>query len=60
MGVGLACSVAAPGGGAPILAGVIAVTGALLWLALPLRPRLRTELRVDPLLAPLALLSAAL
>ena len=57
---GSLCSIAAPGGGAPILMAVIVVTGALLWLALPLRPRLRTELRVDPLLAPLALLGAAL
>ena len=38
VGVGLACSVAAPGGGAPILTGLIAVTGALVWAALPLRP----------------------
>ena len=60
VGVGLACSVAAPGGGAPILTGLIAVTGALVWAALPVRPRLRTGLRVDPLLAPLALLMAAL
>jgi hypothetical protein len=60
VGVGLASSVAAPGGGAPILTGVIAVTGALVWAALPVRPRLRTGLRVDPLLAPLALLMAAL
>ena len=60
VGVGLACSVAAPGGGAPVLTVVIAVTGALVWAALPVRPRIRTELRVDPLLAPLALLMAAL
>ena len=60
VGVGLACSVAAPGGGAPFLTAVIAVTGALVWVALPARPRIRTGLRVDPLLAPLALLMAAL
>ena len=60
VGVGLACSVAAPGGGAPILTVLIAATGAVVWAALPLRPRIRTDLRVDPLLAPLALLVAAL
>ena len=60
VGVGLACSVAAPGGGAPILTGLIAVTGTLVWAALPVRPRLRTGWRVDPVLAPLALLMAAL
>jgi hypothetical protein len=53
--VGAACAVAAPGGGAPWLVGVIAVTGALLWLALPVRPRLRRPVRIDPVLAPAAL-----
>ena len=60
VGVGLAGSVAAPGGGAPILTGLIAATGAVVWAALPVRPRLRTGLRIDPVLAPLALLMAAL
>src|SRR6188474_2114782 len=32
---GIVCSAIAPGGGAPILLGVIAVTGGLFWLALP-------------------------
>lgn len=59
VGVGVACSIAAPGGGAPALIAVIAVTGGLLWLALPLRPSLRGSVQVDPVLAPLALLAAA-
>ena len=58
--VGSVCAVAAPGGGAPSLMVVIAVTGALLWLAIPVRPRVRDAIRVDPVLAPLALLGAAL
>ena len=37
------CAALAPGGGAPFLVGVIVVTGALLWLAMPLRPRLRVR-----------------
>ena len=53
MVVGTAFAIAAPGGGAPFLMAVIDVTGVLVWLALPERPRLRGELRVDPLLAPL-------
>jgi hypothetical protein len=56
---GAVCSVAAPGGGAPILVGLIAVTGALLWWAMPVRPSLRSVVQVDPVLAPVALLSAA-
>jgi len=57
---GIACSVAAPGGGAPILMGIIAVPGALVWLALPKRPRVwGLERRVDALLAPVALLTTA-
>jgi hypothetical protein len=52
---GAVCAALAPGGGAPILVGVIVVTGALLWWALPVRPRLRGRLQVDPLLAPFAL-----
>jgi hypothetical protein len=58
--VGAICAVAAPGGGAPALLGLIAVTGALVWLALPARPRLRVPVQLDPVLAPVALLSAAL
>ncbi len=58
--VGALCAVAAPRGGAPALLGVIAVTGALVWLALPVRPRLRVPAQLDPVLAPVALLSAAL
>ena len=50
---------AASGGGAPALVGLVVVTGALLWLALPVRPRLRLPVQVDPLLAPLALVAAA-
>lgn len=58
--IGALCAVAAPGGGAPALMGLIAVTGALVWLALPVRPRLRVPAQLDPVLAPVALLSAAL
>lgn len=60
VGTGAACAAAATGGGAPSLMVLIAVTGALLWLALPLRPRLRLPVRVDPLLMPLALVTGAL
>ena len=56
---GAACAVVAPGGGAPALLVIIAVGGALLWWALPVRPRLRSEVRVDPLLLPASLLLAA-
>jgi hypothetical protein len=59
VGTGLLLAVTAPGGGAPALMGIIAVPGALLWLALPRRPRLRTAVQVDPILAPVALLAAA-
>jgi hypothetical protein len=60
VGTGAACAVAATGGGAPALMILIAVTGALLWLALPVRPRLRLPVRIDPLLMPVALVTAAL
>lgn len=53
--VGASCAVAAPGGGAPSLTVIITITGALLWLALPVRPRLRWPVRIDPVLAPVAL-----
>ena len=45
VGTGTACAVAATGGGAPALMVVIAITGALVWLALPVRPRLRLPSR---------------
>ena len=57
---GVVTAAVAPGGGAPFLVAVIAVTGALLWVALPRRPRLRLRVQVDPLLAPVALLGSAL
>jgi hypothetical protein len=52
---GAICAGAATGGGAPALMGLIAVTGALLWCALPSRPRLRGVLRIDPVRTPFAL-----
>lgn len=58
--IGAACAAFAPGGGAPILMAIIAVPGALLWAALPQRPQLRTRVQLDPVLAPVALLAAAL
>ena len=58
--LGAVSAVAAPGGGAPYLVGVIAVTGALVWAALPHRPRLRTSVLIDPVLAPVSLVGAAL
>jgi hypothetical protein len=57
--VGSVLAVFSPGGGAPALLAVVAVTGALLWAALPLRPRLRAHVSLDPVLAPLALATAA-
>jgi hypothetical protein len=52
---------AVPGDGVLALALIIAVTGALVWAALPLRPRLRGALgALDPALAPVAALTAAL
>lgn len=59
MGTGLAASAVAAGGGARVLLAVITVTGALLWAALPLRPRLRGTFSVDPVLTPLALVIGA-
>jgi hypothetical protein len=59
VGAGVVCSAVATGGGAPSLMGVIAVTGALLWLALPMRPRVVGLFRVDPLLLPFGLALAA-
>lgn len=56
---GAGCAVAAPGGGAPLLVGLIVVTGSFVWAALPLRPRLRAGVQVDPLLVPVALVASA-
>lgn len=52
----------APEAGAGPVAVITLVTGGLLWAALPSRPRLRGAFRggLDPVLAPLALLAAAL
>ena len=60
IGAGLVCAAVAPGGGAPILMGIIAVPGALLWLVLPHRPQLRGPVQIDPVLAPIALTGSAL
>ena len=51
-----------PGDGIAAVAGITTVGAALLWAALPLRPRLRGAFSggLDVLLAPLALLTAAL
>lgn len=59
IGVGTACAVAAPQGGARELMAVIAVTGAVVWLALPRRARLRTRVDVAPVSLALALLAGA-
>ena len=56
---GVLTAAIAPGGGAPWLVGVIALTGALTWVALPKRPRLRAEVQIDPVLAPVALIGCA-
>jgi len=48
-----------PGNGGLVVAGIVLVTGALVWTALPLRPRVVPS-GPDPVLAPLALASAAL
>jgi len=49
----------APGNGGALVAGLVVGTGALLWFAVPVRPRLM-RIDVDPVLAPLALALAAL
>ena len=59
MATGVVTAAAAPGGGAPALVGLVVVFGGLLWLALPVRPRLRLPVQVDPVLTPLALVTAA-
>ena len=56
---GILTAAIAPGGGAPWLVGVIAITGALTWVALPQRPRLCAGLQIDPVLAPVALIGCA-
>jgi hypothetical protein len=58
--VGLVCALVSPGGGALSLMLPITVTGALQWIALPLRPRLRSRVQLDPVRAPVALLAAGL
>jgi hypothetical protein len=59
VGVGAACALAAPQGGARELMGLIAVTGTLVWLALPQRARLRCAVEVSPLALAPALLAGA-
>jgi hypothetical protein len=59
VGVGTACAVAAPQGGARELMALIAVTGTVVWLALPRRARLRGPLDVSPLALAPALLAGA-
>jgi hypothetical protein len=56
---GLVTALLAPGGGLPLLMLPIVLAGLLLWAAVPLRPRLTGPVQVDPLLAPVALLTAA-
>ena len=56
---GVVSAAIAPGGGAPWLVSVIAITGALAWAALPQRPTLRIKVQIDPVLAPVALLGCA-
>lgn len=55
----LVAAALAPGDGGAIVAAIALVTGALLWLALPQRPRIAIS-DLDPVIAPLALASAAL
>jgi hypothetical protein len=49
----------APGNGGLFVAALVAITGALVWAALPLRPRIVPS-GLDPVLAPSALAAAAL
>ena len=57
---GVACTVAAPLGGAPFLLGLVVVTGLLVQAALPARARLRhLELRVAPAALTASLVLAA-
>ena len=59
IGAGVITSAIAAVGGSRALVAVVAVTGALLWAAIPFRPRLRGTISVDPVLTPLALLVGA-
>lgn len=52
-------AVLAPGNGGAVVAAIVLVTGALVWLALPHRPAVVVS-GLDPVLAPVALASAAL
>ena len=56
---GVVAAALAPGNGGLFVAGILIVTGALVWAALPLRPRVVPS-GLDPVLAPLALAGAAL
>jgi hypothetical protein len=56
---GIVAAALSPGNGGLVVAGILVVTGALVWTALPLRPRVVPS-GLDPVLAPLALASAAL
>jgi hypothetical protein len=49
----------APGNGGVFVAGLVIITGALVWTALPVRPRILPS-ELDPVRAPLALAAAAL
>ena len=61
VGASLVAGLFVPGPGVVALALIVAVTGGLVWAALPLRPRLRGALgALDPALAPVAALTAAL
>ena len=56
---GVVAAALSPGNGGLFVAAVVLITGALVWTALPLRPRVVPG-GLDPVLAPLALASAAL
>ena len=60
-GTALLVAAFAPGAGGLALAVLCAVSTALLWAALPVRPRLRGQIQgLDPVTAPVALLAASL
>ena len=56
---GIVAAALAPGNGGLFVAGVVMITGALVWTALPVRPRVVPG-GIDPVLAGLALAAAAL
>jgi hypothetical protein len=56
---GVVAAALSPGNGGLLVAAIVLMTGALVWTALPLRPRVVPS-GLDPVLAPLALASAAL